>query len=183
MPDLQTIDVVLLCAMIPLVLVSAFFSAAETVFFGLGVDARAAIRRGGGIAAVAIDALLLKPRQLLVTVLLGNMTINTLFMTISAVLLLRHKNAPLAGVIFGAGSLILLIIFGEIFPKIAGQTHRVRAAALIGPPLAAIHRVIAPLRIGIGRFVVIPLSRLAGDAPSPHLGPEELAALFGCFGG
>ena len=178
MPVLDTIDVVLLCTMLPLVVASAFFSASETVFFGIGVDARAEIRRRGGMAATAIDTLLQKPRQLLVTVLLGNMTINTLFMTISAVLLLRHKGVPLAGVIFGVGSLILLIIFGEIFPKVAGQTHRVRAATFLGPPLAAIHRVIAPLRIGIARFVVIPLSRLAGEAPSPHLGPEELAALL-----
>ena len=178
MPELDTIDVVLLGAMIPLLLASAFFSASETVFFGLGVEDRAELRRRGGIASGALDALLLKPRQLLVTVLLGNMTINTLFMTISAVLLLRHGTAPLTGLVFGAGSLILLIILGEILPKVAGQSHRIRGAALLAPPLAAIHRVIAPLRIAIARFVVIPLARLAGEAPSPHLGPEELAALL-----
>ena len=84
----------------------------------------------------------------------------------------------MAGVVFGAGSLVLLIILGEILPKVAGQSHRSRGAAFIGPPLAGLHRVIAPLRIVIARFVITPLARLAGEPPSPHLGADELAALL-----
>ncbi len=168
----------LLLSMAPLLLGSAFFSASETVFFGLTFEDHGSLRSKGGVVAGIVEALLRNPRQLLVTVLLGNMTINTIFMTISAVLLLRHGANPLASFIFGVGSLLLLIILGEIIPKISGQTHRVRAVSLLGGPLLGLHRMITPLRLVIGRFVVIPLARLAGDAPSPHLEVEELAALL-----
>jgi CBS domain containing-hemolysin-like protein len=178
MPDLTTADIVLLGAMLPLLVVSAFFSASETVFFGLGVEHRAVLRQRGGLIDAAAETLLHRPQQLLVTVLLGNMTINTLFMTVSAVVLLRHEDKPLAGGIFVVFSLMLLIVFGEILPKIAGQTHRVGAASFLGPPLAAIHRAIAPLRILISRFVVTPLARLAGEGPKLEIGADELAALL-----
>ncbi|MCH2162329.1 MAG: hemolysin family protein [Phycisphaerales bacterium] len=178
MPALEPIDVFLLVAMIPLLVVSAFFSASETVFFGLGVDDRAGIRKRGGVIARAVDALLKQPRQLLITVLLGNMTINTLYMTISAVLLIRYGSAPLAGLVFGAGSLLLLVVAGEVLPKLGGQSHRAAAAALLAPPLFAVHRIVAPLRIVLGRFVIMPLGRLVGQDPATHLEPEELEALL-----
>ena len=178
MPPLGSIDVVLLVSMIPLLIGSAFFSASETVFFGLTFEDRGSLRTKGGVVGGIVDALLRNPRQLLVTVLLGNMTINTVFMTISAVLLLRHAANPIASFIFGVGSLLMLIILGEIIPKISGQTHRVGAASMLGGPLLGLHRLITPLRIIIGRFVVLPLARLVGEPPSPHLEIEELAALL-----
>ena len=147
MPPLGSIDVVLLVTMIPLLLGSAFFSASETVFFGLTFEDHSALRSKGGVVGGIVDALLRSPRQLLVTVLLGNMTINTLFMTISAVLLLRHGANPIASFIFGVGSLLLLIILGEIIPKISGQTHRVRAASILGGPLLGLHRMLSLIHI------------------------------------
>lgn len=178
MESLEPLDFALLASLLPLLLCSAFFSASETVFFGLGVEDRAALRARGGLAATAAEVLLQRPQQLLVTVLLGNISINTIFMTISAVLLLRHKGAPLTATIFVVGSLVLLIVFGEILPKIAGQTHRVAAAAWLGPSLAALHRIIAPLRLTLSRVVITPLARLAGAPPKIELGVEELAALL-----
>ena len=178
MPALQTIDIILLTAMIPLLVVSAFFSASETVFFGLGADDRAGIRKRGGVVARSVEGLLKQPRQLLITILLGNMTINTLYMTISAVLLLRYESESLAGLVFGAGSLLVLVIVGEVLPKLGGQSHRIASGALLGPPLFAVHRVVAPLRIILGRFVITPLARLVGNDPATHLEPEELEALL-----
>lgn len=178
MESLQPFDFALLGSLVPLLVLSAFFSASETVFFGLGVEDRAALRVRGGLAASAAEVLLQRPQQLLVTVLLGNISINTLFMTITAVLLLRHEGAPLTATIFVVGSLVLLIIFGEILPKVAGQTHRVAAAAWLGPILAALHRIIAPMRLTLSRVVITPLARLAGEPPKIELGVEELAALL-----
>ena len=178
MPPLDTTDIVLLALMLPLLVLSGFFSASETVFFGLGVDDRNLLRNRGGMIARTVEALLRQPRQLLITILLGNMTINTLYMTIGAVLLLRYKDDPLASLVFGLGSLLMLVVVGEVLPKLSGQSRRAMFGGLLAPPLFALHRLIAPLRIVLGRFVIRPLGRLVGDSPQTHLEPEELEALL-----
>ena len=177
MPDLQTTDIVLLALMVPLLVGSGFFSASETVIFGLDADDRAAIRGRGGVVAAAIEGLMREPRLLLISILLGNMTINTLYMTLGSVLVIRHATAPLAGVIFGLGSLAVIIVFGEVVPKLAGQAHRTGAAAILGPPIAILHRLLRPVDRAVSSLVVEPLHRLIGPVASTHLDADELAAL------
>ncbi|NCF40684.1 MAG: DUF21 domain-containing protein [Planctomycetia bacterium] len=177
MPTLDFTDYVLLAMLLPLLVASGFFSASETVFFGLRTDDRAAIRRRGGIVAAATEALLRDPRRLLVTILLGNMTINTLYMTVTSVLLLRHEGVPLAAAIFGLGTLLAVIVLGEVAPKLAGQTHRVGAAAVIGPPLTVLHRILLPIGRIVTAVVIEPLQRLIGRSPETVLDSDELEAL------
>ncbi len=177
MPDLQTTDILLLSLMLPLLVGSGFFSASETVIFGLDADDRASIRGRGGVVAAAVDGILREPRLLLISILLGNMTINTLYMTLGSVLVIRHAASPFAGVIFGLGSLAVIIVFGEVVPKLAGQAHRTGAAAILAPPVAVLHRLLRPLDRVVSRTVIEPLHRLVGpDAPA-HLDADELAAL------
>jgi CBS domain containing-hemolysin-like protein len=177
-PTLDFTDYVLLAMLPPLLVASGFFSASETVFFGLRTDDRAAIRRRGGIVAAATEALLRDPRRLLVTILLGNMTINTLYMTVTSVLLLRHEGVPLAAAIFGLGTLLAVIVLGEVAPKLAGQTHRVGAASVIGPPLTVLHRILLPIGRIVTAVVIEPLQRLIGRAPETVLDSDELEALI-----
>lgn len=177
MPALDPVDLVLLGSMAPLLLLSGLFSAAETVLFGLDVDERGAIRRRGGVLAAAVESLLREPRLLLVSILLCNMTVNTVYMTVGSLLVLRHGDSPLTGVLFGVGTLAMIIVFGEVVPKLAGQAHRTGAARLIAPPIAVVHRFLLPLDRAIGRFVVEPLHRLLGPSPRSHLDPDELDAL------
>lgn len=163
--------------MVPLLLLSGFFSASETVLFGLAAEDRAIIRRRGGITAASVDALLRQPRLLLVTVLLANMTFNTVYMTVSSLLVLRHGSAPLAAVLFGVGSLALLIVVGEVVPKLTGQAHRVGAVRILAPPISLLHGILLPFDMFVARFVVEPLNRLLGPAPRSHLDADELDAL------
>ncbi len=177
MPDLATADIVLLLSMIPLILLSGVLSASETVFFGFDTDDRAALRTRSGIVASSIESLLRQPRLLLISILLGNMTVNTVYMTLGSLLVLRHGEAPLAGVLFGLGSLGILIVFGEVVPKLSGQAHRVGAAVLLLPPILLLHKTLVPLDRFVARFVVVPLHRLIGPAPRSHLDADELDAL------
>ena len=163
--------------MLPLLVLSGFFSASETVLYGLDADDRSAIGKGGGMASHAVESLLRKPRLLLVTILLCNMTINTLYMTVSSLLVLRHGESLVAGVLFGVGSLGLLIVLGEVVPKLSGQAHRVGAARLLAPPIRVIHNLLLPLDVIIARFVIEPLARLMGPAPRSNLDADELDAL------
>ncbi len=163
--------------MLPLLFLSGFFSASETVLYGLDADDRSGLRQAGGMAFHAVESLLRQPRLLLVTILLGNMTVNTVYMTLSSLLLLRHGDSPLVAVGFGLGSLGLLIVVGEVIPKLAGQAHRIGASKLIAPPIRILHNILLPLDVLVARFVVEPLARLLGPAPRSRLDPEELDAL------
>ena len=163
--------------MLPLLVLSGFFSASETVLYGLDADDRSALGKRGGMAYHAVESLLRQPRLLLITILLCNMTINTVYMTVSSLLVLRHGDSLVAGVLFGAGSLGLLIVVGEVVPKLAGQAHRVGASRILAPPIRLLHNILLPLDVIIARFVIEPMTRLMGPAPRSHLDSDELDAL------
>lgn len=172
-------ELALLVSLLPLLVASGFFSSSETALFGMSENERMGLRRSGSIAGRAIDALMADPRMLLVTLLLGNTTINTLYFVTSSVLVVRMQGGVAIEAATAAGSLLGLIVFGEIVPKLAGETRRTFVASLVAPPLLALHRIIGPLRRLIAAGVVEPLARLtAPRAVPPRLSEAELAALI-----
>jgi CBS domain containing-hemolysin-like protein len=169
---MTTIDFWLLGALPVLLLLSAFFSGSETALFGMTGAERSTLRQRKTMSARAIESLLLDPRMLLITVLLGNMAGNVLYFVISSVLMMRSHTNVLVQAGLAIGSLLLIVLLGEVFPKIMANSHRVRIASLIAPPLIAFHRLIGPFRSLLDRVIVTPLARLT----SPAISPTELAA-------
>ena len=179
MGDFQTIDLGLLLVMIPLLVLSAFFSASETVLFGLGESDRVLVRQRNPRIARVIDVLLAQPRMLLITVLLGNMTVNTLYFVVGSVLSMRLAGSLWAATLTGAGTVLLIVIFGEVVPKLLGSSLRERAVVVIAPALFAVHRTIGPLRSMIDMLVIAPLARLTAPSSRPRdLDKDELAAML-----
>jgi len=175
----DTIDYILLLVMLPLLAVSGFFSAGETVMFSLAESDRAAVRRRNPRVGRMIDTLLSKPRMLLITVLLGNMTVNTLYFVVGSVLSMRLADSLWAATICGIGTVLVIVIFGEVMPKSLGSTFRDRAVLFIAPVLLAVHRGIGPLRNLIDAAVIAPLSRLTAPSAKPRdLNQDELAAML-----
>jgi CBS domain containing-hemolysin-like protein len=175
-----TVDIPMLALLPVLLLASGFFSGSETALFGLTENQRILIRRQQSLSGRAIEALLADQRMLLITVLLGNMTVNVLYFVISSVLLMRADEARLVeGLLLAAASLLLIILLGEVLPKLAANARQPAFAALTSPPLLALHKLIGPLRITLDRLVVAPLSRLTSPAEAPpRLDESELAALL-----
>ncbi|MHC4414009.1 MAG: hemolysin family protein [Planctomycetota bacterium] len=172
------IDISLLALLPALLVLSGFFSGSETALFALTATERMGLRRGDSFGGRAVEALLADQRLLLITVLLGNMTINVLYFVISSVLLMRSTTGLIGGFLLAAASLVLIILLGEVLPKLLANSRRAAFAAFVAPPLLALHQLIGPLRIGLDRAIVAPLSRLTAptEAP-PRLNREELAAL------
>ena len=179
MGTFETLDLVLLVVMVPLLVLSGFFSASETVLFGLAESDRVAVRRRNPRVARAIDSLLSQPRMLLITVLLGNMTVNTLYFVVGSVLSMNLAESIWAAVLCGAGTVLAIVIFGEVIPKILGSSLRDRAVLFIAPALLAVHRSIGPLRKLIDFLVIAPLARLTAPSSRPReLDKDELAAML-----
>ncbi len=105
-----SLDVILVLLMIPLLCGSAVFSASETVFFGLAEVDRMRLRQRSRVVSGAVDRLLAQPRMLLITVLLGNMTVNTLYFVIGSVLSVRFSSNVLLATLIGLLTIAVLLI-------------------------------------------------------------------------
>jgi CBS domain containing-hemolysin-like protein len=173
------VDIPMLLFLPVLLVASGFFSGSETALFGLTANQRMFVRRQETLSARAVEALLANQRMLLITVLLGNMTINVLYFVVSSILLMRADAGLVGSLLLAIASLLLIILLGEMLPKLVANAHRPGFAAVIAPPLLAVHGLISPLRIILERVVVAPLSRLTSPAEAPpQLGKGELAALL-----
>jgi len=165
----------LLLAVPPIIAASALCSASETILFGLSSDQRWRLRQRHPKSARIIDRLLAEPRRLLLTVILANMTVNTLYFALASVVLQDAEVSNAAKVGIGLFEVIALIVLGEVLPKLVGNSMRERAAPLVAYPVLALHWLLFPLRMVIDLLIFLPIHRIT--APSrPSSGPsvEEL---------
>ena len=157
-----------------LLAVSAFFSGSETAFFLL----RPHQLRGPSLRLAA--ALIRQPRQLLVTILLGNMAVNVAYFSNSLFVTLDvHRSAgPGAAVAVGAIFLIAVIILGEVVPKGIASRIPLAWAQVAVLPLTIAYSVAAPVRWGMGLFLG-PVSRWIARVYPPDAGvtTDELRML------
>ncbi len=170
--------------LLPLLLVaSGFFSGGETALFRLSRHQQLQLSRSSGIAATAIARLLHDRNAFLVTVLLGNMFINVFYFVISSVLVLgleEHNflNATAGGVL-NIGALLLLILFGEVLPKLIAARYALGWSKFAAVPLLTIYRVLSPLRVLLRSFILDPLGRLVAPLhEQAQLSPREMESLL-----
>ncbi len=155
--------------------ISAVCSASETVFFGLSADERWRLQRERPGAGRVVEKLLEKPRGLLVTLLLANMSVNSLYFAIATVSLATTELSVVERLAIGIGEVLALIVFGEVLPKLVANSMRFPFAPILAWPALVLFRIITPIRVVLEHLVFIPLHRLT--APSiPKSGPsaEEL---------
>jgi putative hemolysin len=165
--------------MLPLLAASSFFSASETALFGLSADDRVRLRHQNPGPSRVVESLLEDPRQLLVSVLLGNMSVNTLYFVISSMLIARAGFGFAGNIAFGAFTLLFVILGAEVLPKLLADAKRRRAASLLAPAFLIFHRAIAPIRVALDRSIIAPLSRLTAPREGPPiLSPAELATML-----
>ena len=104
---------------------SAFFSGAETAFFNLSRKQAKLLQKSKHRLQYLAARLLDRPRQLLGSLLFGNMVVNVLFFAIASVLVVRIERQIGAGVaaVIAFVSFCLLVLFGEVVPKSVAYTN------------------------------------------------------------
>lgn len=167
----------------PLLLIaSAFFSGSETALFSLTQHERVSLARSKQLTATTLTQLLKETRSLLITLLMGNMTINVLYFVLSSVILIRLAQREAAGWLIGVAAvlpLIVIILMGEILPKLVASRLTLQFARLVALPLFVVHRVLEPIRFVAQHFVITPLARLVAPKQKPaKLSAEELETLI-----
>ncbi len=137
-----------------LLLLSAFFSMAETAMMALSrLRLRHLARKGSG--AVRLTQFLLdRTDRLLGVILLGNNLVNNVLATLITALAIHHFGQSEWVLAIAAGSLIFaLLIFAEITPKLIGATYPERIALPASFVLAVLLNLASPLVWFVNLFV------------------------------
>lgn len=124
---------------------SGFFSSSETSLFSLSNVQLEQMRRDQHPRIAVIQRLLSEPRRLIITILIGNELVNVTASVISAAVLIR---------LFGAESkwlnifimVPLLLLFGEITPKVLAIRHNIAFASFESRPIEIFAQMTRPVR-------------------------------------
>jgi CBS domain containing-hemolysin-like protein len=169
---------------LPLLLVaSGFISGSETALFSLSDHQRLSMKRTKSVGGMLVDQLLSDTRGLLITLMLSNMIVNVLYFVITTMLMINWQKEgkvnALSMVLISILVLLMLILFGEVLPKLVASRMRVGWSRLTAAPLMVIHRMFHPLRVVLSAAVITPLARLiAPRQKPPELSPQELESLL-----
>lgn len=139
-----------LILLIILLILSAFFSGSEVALFSLDKNKIKELKKTPGILAKYISSLLETPRRLLVTILLGNTLVNvaasilgvTIALDAAAIFNITSDMALLIEIILLT---ILILIAGEITPKVFASKNPLAFAKIIAIPLYWVSVLIYPI--------------------------------------
>jgi putative hemolysin len=172
-------------AMLPVLLAgAAVASSAETALFSLSYEDRLRLRRLAPRAAERVDALLARPRELLVGLLFANMMITTVYFVLTSMLLIEaaEADARWLGLVVSVVNLLLMTVVAEVVSKMLASRRRVEFARALAGPVAVLNGAMGPMRSFLDAGVIAPLSRLLhppGAKPAGSLlNEEELTALL-----
>jgi putative hemolysin len=172
MSNTVTISAILL---VVCVVLSAFFSSAETAFIYLPRIKVTHMVNSKVKGAPRVARLVEQPEKLLTTVLIGNNLVSTAaaaLATIIAVSFLKEGQAVLLSTV---GVTLLLLIFSEVTPKTIATRHTERLALLYARPFELISQILSPAAKVIS-WIASPLAHLVGGPTVAHslIGEEEI---------
>ncbi|MCO5265079.1 MAG: gliding motility-associated protein GldE [Lentimicrobium sp.] len=141
--------VISLVLMLVLLFMSAAVSASEIAFFSLNPANLNDLKNDNGKSSHLIQLLLEKPKRLLATILIANNFINVSIVIISSFVMARlfdFATSPFLGFLVQVVIVTsLLLIFGEIMPKIYASQHALKVAHLMARPMLTFRKIFYPL--------------------------------------
>jgi len=155
--------------MLILLLCSAFLSGSETAFFNISRRQAKALRQSANRLGLIASGLLNNPKQLLTSLLFGNMAVNVLFFALAGVLSINtgKQYGPTAGVISAALLFFILLLGGEMLPKSLAYSHSRRFCIIASPFCFLCVRILSPILGILDILIVVPAVRLFSGAGGP----------------
>jgi len=169
-------------ALAVLLVLSAFFSIAETAMMAFNRYRLKHLVAHGDRAALMVDELLKRTDLLLGGILIGNTLVVAASSTISSLVAVRLLGDD--KIAYAIGTLLisfLIIVFSEITPKVIGATHPERAALMLVYLLKPVMWLLNPLTWFVNLFAQ-PLLHVLGIRPGREseevkLSPAEIRTL------
>lgn len=158
--------VIAICIAVLLLFCSAFVSASEIAFFSLSPVDLSTIEEGRHPADGKIMCLRNDSERLLATILLSNNLVNVAIIMILnyALMQIFHFSAPwLEFLLMTIVLTFLLLLFGEVMPKIYSAQHRLSFCRHAAPVFMGLNRIFWPLSSILVRSKVLTERILAHD--------------------
>ncbi|MDD4877474.1 MAG: hemolysin family protein [Candidatus Nanoarchaeia archaeon] len=160
--------------LIVLVLMSAFFSAAEIAIFSTTAAKLRAMVEKNIPGAKKLEYLKTNPKKTLVTILVGNNIANIAASAIATMLAIKAFGDIGTGIATGAMVLVILV-FGEIVPKSYATHNADKIAVWFAPILIFLMKALYPV-ILLFELVAIKLTKTGQGMNQPIVTEEELKA-------
>ena len=171
----------LACAI--LVAFSAFFSSVEIAMTSLNRLRLQRMAEEGNKGARLAEKIETRYPEALTTLLIGNNVVNIVLSSLSTIItmeLIGKEQEALVGVVSTLVSTVVLLIFGEIVPKLLGKSLALPYACIASYPLRALMVLFYPLTVLVMAFVrrISRLWKKESEADKPIVTEEELATII-----
>ncbi len=154
---------------------SAFFSGSETALFSLN---RLKVRQMAASRSPSkglVAKMLSNPHRLLATILLGNILVNVASSSLGENITSHLFSGGMALLVAVLAMTLLILLFGEIMPKIIAVGWPEQIAPLVAIPLNLFSMVISPARRSLRWITDLFVGAMAHKPfPSPGVTEEEL---------
>ena len=171
-----------LIIIVSLFVASAFFSGSEIALFSLNKKNLKDEISANPIIGRYLSQLLHYPRRLLVTILIGNTIVNVAASIIAVSLALDiAKYYSISNELALTFQIVLLtvliVIFGELIPKVWASKEPLKFSKMCAVPLYFMSTVLYPVSEFITEIIKISVSKLRIEKFNKAMKPEELAEL------
>ncbi len=168
-----------------LLILSALFSSCETAFLAIQKPRLRGMRQETALTSRLIVRTLDDPGRFLTTILVGNMLVNTLIGVVlgsrlSDVFEARGMGAALAYSATIGLCTIVLLVFGEILPKVFALRTREAYARVVVIPLIAADWLLAPFRVALLWVTdfLFQATHFSAFRAAPYITDEELKSVL-----
>lgn len=163
-------------AMALLLICSMFFSATETAFSSLNKIKIKNLAADDDRKAILVLKLDEQFDKLITTILVGNNIANIALTAVATVFSINTWGGRLGPTIATIGTTLIVLIFGEISPKIIAREHSETVALMVAPLINAIMIVLTPITI-IFKALKMLLKFLFGRNDEPEFSEDELLTI------
>lgn len=161
---------------------SAFFSGSETAFFSLSPSIVDNLRSSTSASEKRIADLMRLPRQLLITIVVGNTIVNITIASLAAILTTRlalsfgfnHQMAIFIDIVVVT---MVILITSEIIPKVIAVRNPVKYARFSGAFLTMVFYVLFPMTIVLTKFTRFVQDAVGFSEDKTQLSEGELKTL------
>lgn len=172
--SLATADIILVVVLVLLLFLSALISGSEVAYFSI-TPADRELMDDSNPREQKILELLNEPDHLLATILISNNFVNVGIVILSTYLLnsfFSPENwSPLLTFVVEILAITgILLLFGEILPKVYANASKVKFAQMVTPLLSRIHSALHPLSARLSKTI----NRINIEGRGPQLSVDDL---------
>jgi len=164
---MSSIETLYLVFLVVCLLLSAFFSSAETAFISLQRIRIEHLVNTKVTGARRVARMIERPEKLLSTILLGNNFVNIAATALATFLAIRIWGEQWGILIATIGLTTILLVFCETTPKTIATQHAERLSLIFARPIGVLSWLLTPFVVVLS-WIASGFSKLAGGTPVPR---------------